>query len=218
MEVNLLNKRMTDTLEILNQLLGHAENPYLLFNADQSSLLCIYLIHKYVSRTVPVLFIDTKQHFEEVYLFLKKLKKLWGIDIVERIRPNEQNEQPTKPSKQECCKLRKVQVIEGAIRDLRIDVLVTGMRKETLRSYKRQEIEENQINTIIVNPLDDWSDDEVHNAVSELNLPKCSLWDLGLYMPDCKPCTKILKTNGDENDSQSDRQEVIRKLSSLGYC
>ena len=135
-----MNKHMTDTVEMLNKSLGHAKNPYLFFGANQSSILCMYLVRKYVSRAVPVLFIDTKHHFEEVYLFLKKLKKLWGIDIVERTSPSEKGKQPTKPSKQECCQLRKAHVLEGAIRDLHIDVLVTGMQPNALRSYSRKEL------------------------------------------------------------------------------
>ena len=213
-----MNKHMTDTVEMLNKLLGHAKNPYLFFGADQSSIFCMYLVRKYVSRAVPVLFIDTKHHFEEVYLFLKKLKKLWGIDIVEKTSPSEQGEQPTKPSKQECCQLMKAHVLEGAIRDLHIDLLVTGMQPNALRSSSRKEFEKSQMSRIIVNPIETWPDDEVRSAVKELNLPRCSLWASGLDWIDCEPCTKMPESIATLNDSQSERQEVMRKLNSLGYC
>ena len=163
-------------------------------------------------------FIDTKHHFEEVYLFLKKLKKLWGIDIVEKTSPSEQGEQPTKPSKQECCQLMKAHVLEGAIRDLHIDLLVTGMQPNALRWYSRKEFEKSQMSRIIVNPIETWPDDEVRSAVKELNLPKCSLWASGLDWIDCEPCTKMPESIATLNDSQSERQEVMRKLNSLGYC
>ena len=129
-----MNKHMTDTMEMLNKWLGHAKNPYLLFGADQSSILCMYLVRKYVSRAVPVLFIDTKHHFEETYLFLKKLKKLWGIDIVERKSPTEQSEQPTKPSKQECCQLRKAHFSKE---QYEISILIYWLRECNRTHYDR---------------------------------------------------------------------------------
>lgn len=214
-EVTQVNHKIKTSINLLNSYINTKNNVYLLFTPDQGSLLCTYLVYKHTSKRVSVLFVDTKQHFEEVYLFLNKLRKLWSLNIIQRTTISLVD--PKKLSRNDCCHLLKAQVLRRAEDDLCIDLLITGIKASELKSQWNIESASNSKKYTIINPIENLSEDEVVATVNELNLPRCSLWASGLYSIDCKPCTKLPQSFCHLNHSKED-EEVKQRLKCLGYC
>jgi len=213
-----LSEKLNSTISLIETFLRRARNPHILFWPNQRSVLCVYLIQKYLPTMPPILLIDTKLIFEEVHLFAQKLKKLWRLNIVKRSYEDERDSVMEKVGGVNCCLSRKSEVLKKAILDLNIDRILSGIKPDVLKLQwcPGAKIEDGE--STVFNPTLDLSDSEILLLSKELNLPRCSLWQAGIMEPECSPCTSLPGPDGKPGSYSDDRQEVIQRLKSLGYC
>ncbi len=97
-----------------------------------------------------------------------------------------------------CCRLRKVEPSARFLADL--DAYVTGLRREQnpTRSETRK-VEEDRANGGIlkINPLADWSTDEVWQYVRDHKVPVNRLHKEGYPSVGCAPCTRAIRAGED---------------------
>lgn len=98
----------------------------------------------------------------------------------------------------ECCRIRKVEPLSRALKELA--GWVTGMRRE--QSITRGElapIERDELNGGIlkINPLINWSEDELIAYTDQHRLPKNRLYSQGYRSIGCAPCTRAVKPGED---------------------
>ncbi len=102
-----------------------------------------------------------------------------------------------------CCSLRKVLPLQNKLRDL--DVWITGLRRQQsetraktqiLELYKFDVLRDQVI--LKLNPLANWTREQVWNHIRTHNLPYNPLHDLGYRSIGCVPCTR--KTAEGENE------------------
>ena len=102
-----------------------------------------------------------------------------------------------------CCQIRKVEPLNRALAGL--DAWITGLRKEqalTRSDIKKIEIDKEHGNIIKINPLADWTNDQVWTYIKENNVPYNVLHDQGYPSIGCMPCTRTVKP---EEDPRSGR-------------
>ncbi len=97
-----------------------------------------------------------------------------------------------------CCAIRKVEPLSRALRGL--SGWVTGMRRE--QSVTRDDlkaIERDDLNGGIlkINPLIDWSEEQLLAYIEEHRLPKNRLYSQGYRSIGCAPCTRAVKQGED---------------------
>lgn len=96
-----------------------------------------------------------------------------------------------------CCHSRKVEPLKRALSGL--DAWICGLRKE--QSVTRQNlniIEFDSNNSILkINPLLNWSEDEVWEYIKRNNVPYNKLYDQGYTSIGCAPCSRAIKTGED---------------------
>jgi len=97
-----------------------------------------------------------------------------------------------------CCAIRKVEPLARALKGL--SGWVTGMRRE--QSVTRSElnaIEQDELNggIIKINPLIDWSEEQLLAYTAEHNLPKNRLYSQGYRSIGCAPCTRAVREGED---------------------
>ena len=98
----------------------------------------------------------------------------------------------------ECCRIRKVEPLSRALKSLA--GWVTGMRRE--QSVTRGElapIERDELNGGIlkINPLINWSEDDLVAYTKTHRLPKNRLYSQGYRSIGCAPCTRAVKPGED---------------------
>jgi phosphoadenosine phosphosulfate reductase len=92
-----------------------------------------------------------------------------------------------------CCGIRKMEPLSRALAGL--DAWITGLRRD--QSVTRTDIhkvewdERNQL--IKVNPLVDWTHDDVWNYIRQNNVPYNALHDRGYPSIGCAPCTRAVQ-------------------------
>lgn len=195
------------TLELLSQALAgdaFVRNPALVssFGADSSVLLHMMST---VSADAQVIFIDTGLHFAETLTYRNDLTKILGLqnvriasvdpiaekrlDAYRRLHLNQPDS---------CCDLRKVAVLD---RHLRMnDAWISGQRRSqssTRTSVAVVEVDESR-GKIKVNPLANWSDNEVAAYKAKFGLPEHPLVTEGYPSIGCRPCTSAVRQGEDQ--------------------
>lgn len=144
------------------------------------------LIHLAADNQLPfrVCTLDTLRLFPETYAFFEKVESRYGIQI-EQIQPDPQEVQQmvtehgeylffdSKAKQEFCCNVRKVRPMQQLLETL--EVWITGLRRD--QSDARQQLRKAEIISstthpvLKVNPLFQWTTDEVWQFVRDNDIP-----------------------------------------------
>lgn len=97
-----------------------------------------------------------------------------------------------------CCEIRKVHPMNKFLKTL--DGWITGLRKdqtEIRKDAKIIEIDELHGGIIKINPIINWTWDDIWNYIKKNNIPYNSLIDKGFPSIGCEPCTRAIKPGED---------------------
>jgi phosphoadenosine phosphosulfate reductase len=153
--------------------------------------------------------LDTGRLNQETYSLMDRIRTRYGIQI-EVYYPNTASVEKmvrehgmnlfykSVSHRRLCCKVRKVEPLMRALSGL--DAWITGLRREqsvTRTKLKKIEIDEAHRGILKINPLADWSSDQVWDYVKKNNVPYNPLYDQGYTSIGCEPCTRPIKPGED---------------------
>ena len=95
------------------------------------------------------------------------------------------------PNRLMCCQLRKVRPLTEALEGL--DAWFTGLRRDQWASraaIRKVELDHDHDGIVKVNPLADWSAEEVDEYLAEFDVPVHPLYAQGYTSIGCDPCTR----------------------------
>jgi phosphoadenosine phosphosulfate reductase len=93
-----------------------------------------------------------------------------------------------------CCNVRKVQPLTKYLAGL--DAWITGLRRDqwaTRTNIRKVEIDHDHGAIVKLNPLAEWTEEEVWDYVRERELPYNALYDRGYTSIGCAPCTRAIE-------------------------
>lgn len=163
---------------------------------------------KEIAPNLPIYFIDTRLHFEETIKLLNKIKNEWKLNI-QCIYPNYNEEELEKIIGKEaykinpdiCCHYRKV---DPLVRILKTKTAwLSAIRRD--QSSSRIEIKVIELDgrdLIKVNPLFNWTRDQVWMYIRKYDLPYNPLHDQYYPSIGCKPCTVPVDKGGSERNGR----------------
>ncbi|NDF27823.1 MAG: phosphoadenylyl-sulfate reductase, partial [Nitrosopumilaceae archaeon] len=97
-----------------------------------------------------------------------------------------------------CCEIRKVRPLNRILSTL--DAWVTGLRKDQNENRSKAamiELDHLHGGIVKVNPIIEWTWDQVLSYIKERNLPYNKLLDKGYPSIGCEPCTRAIKPGED---------------------
>ena len=96
-----------------------------------------------------------------------------------------------------CCHVRKIKPLLRATRNL--DAWITGLRHEQAVTRKNLKLVEwDNINKLVkINPLIDWTEQQVWDYVNRYNVPVNPLHKKGFASIGCQPCTRAIEPGED---------------------
>ncbi len=168
------------------------------------------ITHHIFSQNLPirVFTLDTGRMFPETYSVLNSTRERYKKEI-EVYFPQTTSVQDLVTKKgassfyeslenrKECCFIRKVEPLNRALDG--VDCWITGIRAEHSDNRKELSIvefdEQRQIQK--VNPLANWSLDDVKEEMKKYNIPYNILHDRGFVSIGCQPCTRAIKEGDD---------------------
>ena len=101
-------------------------------------------------------------------------------------------------NRKRCCGVRKVETLGRALEGL--DAWITGLRREqavTRTQVRKVEVDADHGGIVKVNPLADWTWDQVWSYIREHEVPYNALHDQGFPSLGCAPCTRSVKPDED---------------------
>jgi len=149
-----------------------------------------------VKHNMRVLFLDTGFHFPETLAFKEKLRKAWGLNIME-LRPKMGKEEITRKFGKElyrhnpdlCCFIHKVEPLAKTLRGL--GAWITGIRlTQTAQRAQANILELHPDGLVKINPLLYWTEDGFWQYMQENELPSHPLYSQGYLSIGCAPCTQ----------------------------
>jgi phosphoadenosine phosphosulfate reductase len=100
-------------------------------------------------------------------------------------------------NRKQCCQVRKLEPLSRALAGL--EIWVTGLRREqSVTRYGLQVIEEDGNHGLVkVNPLADWTTEQVWEYIRHNHVPYNKLHDHDFPSIGCAPCTRAVKPGDD---------------------
>jgi phosphoadenosine phosphosulfate reductase len=158
---------------------------------------------------VRVFTLDTGRLHEETYMVMERIREKYGISVESHF-PNREAVEALEREKgfysfrqsveerKYCCGIRKIEPLGRALNGL--DAWMTGLRREqavTRGTVGKVETDESHGGIIKVNPLTDWSGEQVWDYIRAHDVPYNALHDIGFPSIGCAPCTRAVKPGED---------------------
>jgi phosphoadenosine phosphosulfate reductase len=177
------------------------------FQAEGSVL--IDLMHKVRGNDFRVFTLDTGRLNQETYDCMAAVRERYGVQIevffpeagaVQKlVRENGVNLfYDSVEQRKSCCLVRKVEPLNRALKNL--DAWMTGLRREQAISradVRKIELDRDHGDIVKINPLADWSHDEVWGYIRKHDVPYNRLHKQGFPSIGCAPCTRAVKPGED---------------------
>lgn len=154
--------------------------------------------------------LDTGRLNQETYEVMDRIREKYRIKIEVMFPKSETVEAMVREkgmnlfydsidNRKECCGVRKVEPLNRALKSL--DAWITGLRRQqsvTRTDVPKVEIDESHNKMVKVNPIVDWSRDQVWDYIRKNGVPYNKLHDMGYPSIGCAPCTRAIKPGEDE--------------------
>lgn len=163
--------------------------------------------------------IDTGVKFPEVLKFRDTLAKEWDV-LLEIVRPDvDISTYPIAVDAVKCCRELKVEPLMKAVERGKIDVLISGIRRDEHPSRLNRDYLEprEKPQHLMFNPILDWSEMDIWSFITMNELPFCELYNEGYRSLGCKPCTVIGSGKSEREGRNQSKEENLGLLTSLGY-
>ena len=199
--------RGSDTLEMLTSVLqsGLAGDVAVVSSFGAESAVLLHLVAQ-VDPAIPVLFLETGKHFPETLAYRDLLIERLGLTNLVNLIPDPEelaarDETGLRWSYDPdgCCEIRKVKPLAGALAGF--DASITGRKafqSSTRAHLPRFEIDNSDAQgRLKINPLIDWSAEDITAYFAEHDLPPHPLVAEGYPSIGCSPCTSKVKPGED---------------------
>ena len=177
-----------------------------------------------INPDVRVFTLDTGRLPPETYQLFEEIRERYGIDVefefperiaVERLVNAEGPNLMYKSVdlRLACCEIRKVEPLKRKLATL--DAWVAGLRREQWRTrtnIAKVELDRDHGGIVKLNPLADWTADEVWDYVRTNEVPYHELFDHGYASIGCAPCTRPVQPTESERagrwwwESETDKE------------
>ena len=204
-----INKELENktTIDIIAYFLDNFKNVALSSSlAAEDQVLTDILLKK--DKNASIFTLDTGRLHPETYDVMDATNLKYGIKIDVFFPDNENVQKLYKTqgvnghyesieNRKNCCNIRKIEPLKRALKD--VEVWVTGLRASqsvTRTDMPLVEWDEN-FNVIKVNPLINWSQEDVWDYIKTNKVPYNKLHDQGFPSIGCEPCTRAIKDGED---------------------
>lgn len=161
-----------------------------------------------IGHPVHIFTLDTGRMFSETYDVLARTKARYGLDIHVYFPDAAKVEEMVNSrginlfyesveNRKLCCTIRKIEPLKRALKSN--EVWITGLRREQSPTRTNMQYAEwDESNQIIkLNPILDWTEQDVWAYIKENNIPYNTLHNKGFRSIGCQPCTRAVGLGDD---------------------
>lgn len=162
-----------------------------------------------VNPDIRVFTIDTGRLHEETYGLMEHVRERYGLrievyfpDFVDIEKMAERHGvnffYHSVELRHRCCYIRKVRPLIRALH--KVDAWITGLRREQWASRHnilKIEVDHDHGQIVKINPLADWTEEEVWEYIRRNSVPYSDLYEKGYRSIGCEPCTRPVSPDED---------------------
>lgn len=155
---------------------------------------------------VRVFTLDTGRLHQETYDMMDRVREHYGIELAVLFPDAAEVENMVRSkglnlfyhsveNRHECCGVRKVKPLQKHLAGM--DAWVTGLRRDQWSSrtnIQKVEVDAANGDIIKVNPMADWSWEQLEEYTQTHNVPKHQLYKKGFFSIGCLPCTRATRS------------------------
>jgi thioredoxin-dependent adenylylsulfate APS reductase len=163
-----------------------------------------------IDPTVRVFTLDTGRLPPETYRLFEDVRDRYGINVEVEFPERTAIEEMvfvagpnlmyrSVENRIRCCEIRKVEPLKRKLATL--DAWVAGLRRDqwkTRKNVAKVELDRDHGGVVKLNPLADWSAEQVWDYVRKHEVPYHPLFDQGYTSIGCAPCTRAVQPGEDE--------------------
>jgi phosphoadenosine phosphosulfate reductase len=171
--------------------------------------------------STPVVFLDTRKHFEDTLNYVDSLMERLGLTTLLRVRPAPARLRAEDPDgdlnardPDRCCYVRKTLPMITALRHF--DAVLTGRKRFQTDERQQMGYVEVQESWLRINPLADWSKEQIDAFMERHDLSANPLVAQGYPSIGCEPCTAKSDNYRDGRWAESSKTECGIHLTSDG--
>ena len=172
-------------------------------------MVLIDMISKLDGGDITIFTLDTGRLHEETYEIMEKVRIRYGLTIKTFFPDRNAVEglvrdkgffsfRESVDNRKECCYIRKVEPLKRALAQL--DAWVTGLRRDqnvTRTNVAKVDQDADHENLIKINPLADWTQEDVEAYIEKHSVPVNSLHKKNYPSIGCAPCTRPINPGED---------------------
>lgn len=176
------------------------------FGAEDQVVLDLLLS---VNQTASVFLLDTGRLHQETYDVIDRTREYYGrvftvyVPQMDALQQLTEAEGPnsfyrSREARKACCQVRKVEPLARALAGK--DAWLTGLRRTqsvTRTDLQLVEVDDAHHGIAKINPLANWSEEQVWAYIREHDLPFNALHDRGFPSIGCAPCTRAIQPGED---------------------
>ena len=236
-----LKRLENESIHILREAIAEAQNPVMMYSVGKDSGVMLHLARKafYPSQPpFPLLHIDTRWKFQEMYLFRDYMARRSGMRLITHINPEAitKNINPFEHGAARHTEITKTEGLKQALDHYKFDVVIGGARRDEEKSRAKERVfsfrtathvwdpknqrpelwnlynaRKNAGESIRVFPLSNWTELDIWQYIRQENIPV-----VPLYFAQPRPVVvrpdMIMMVNDDRCQIMPDEQIEIRKI------
>lgn len=190
--------RIHQAEQVIDQALSLGMRPCATTSFQMDGMVLIHLLRKRLP-DLPVLFVDTGYHFQEVYAYRDRMANEFGLNIVtlspKQTVPDQESEYGIlyNDAPDLCCQLRKVEPLHAGLADY--DLWFSAVRRDQSPSRANLKVFDNfpLRGKVLrkVSPMASWTTRDVWEYRKAFDIPMLSLYEHGYQSIGCAPCTSL---------------------------
>lgn len=162
----------------------------------------------HINKDAEIFMLDTGRIFPETYDLLSRTNNRYGLNIKVYFPDSKAVEEMVNEkginlfyqsiqNRKQCCTVRKTEPLKRALSGN--DSWITGLRRQQAVTRNGMSVVEWDANNNLmkVNPLIEWTNEDVWNYIRENNIPYNKLHDKGFPSIGCQPCTRAVEEGED---------------------
>jgi phosphoadenosine phosphosulfate reductase len=161
-------------------------SPHLSLTASMTDAVLIDIATR-IDPAIEVVFIDTGYHFPETLETVEQVRRRYGLNL-RMMTVAHHAEELWRVDPENCCSAVKVGQLDRALAGKA--AWMSGLRRSEADTRAQAPIVARDLRGLIkINPLANWSDDDVWGYIDEHDVPYNPLIDQGYLSIGCMPCT-----------------------------
>jgi phosphoadenosine phosphosulfate reductase len=196
-----------NTIDLIKYILENHKNIAFSTSLGAEDQVITDMIYK-VDKKTKVFTLDTGRLHSQTYKVMDETNLKYGVKI-EVFFPKYEDVQnlykvqgvnghfETIEKRKNCCNIRKIEPLKRALKG--VDIWITGLR--ATQSVTREAMPliewDDNFKVIKINPLINWSEEDVWDYIKENRVPYNKLHDMGFPSIGCEPCTRAIKDGED---------------------